>query len=44
MYNVQQKQTKQSLQVKFAQHLSMFKDIVTLPEYKSMQDMSLWIL
>jgi len=44
MFDAQQKQTKQSLQVKFAQSLAIFKDIVTLPEYKAIQDMSLGML
>lgn len=44
MDNGQQKQTKQSLQVKFAQYLGKYKNGFTLPEYKFLRDMCLGIL
>ena len=44
MDNGQQKQTKQSLQVKFAQYLGKYKNGFTIPEYKFLRDMCLGIL
>jgi hypothetical protein len=44
MFNEQQKQTKQSVQVKFSQFLSQFKKQVSLPEYHFVQDICLGIL
>jgi hypothetical protein len=44
MYNAQQIKTKHTLQVKFHQFLYRFKEILTLPEYKFMQDICLGII
>ncbi len=44
MFDEQQKQTKQNMQVKFAQHLDKFRDELTLPEYHFLQDACLGIL
>lgn len=44
MFDEQQKQTKQNMQVKFAQHLDKFRDELTLPEYHFVQDACLGIL
>ena len=44
MFSEQQKQTKQNMQVKFAQHLNKFRDGLTLPEYHFLQDACLGIL
>ncbi len=44
MYDEHQKQTKQSLQVKFGQYLGKFKNKFTLPEYKFLRDMCLGVL
>ena len=44
MFDEQQKQTRQNMQVKFAQHLDKFRDELTLPEYHFLQDACLGIL
>ncbi|MDD4310726.1 MAG: hypothetical protein PHO32_10120, partial [Candidatus Cloacimonetes bacterium] len=44
MFDVQQKQTKQSMQVKFSQFLDKFSKHFTLPEFNFLHDMCLGIL
>lgn len=44
MFDAQQKQTKQSLQVKFSQFLEKFSRILSLPEFNFLQDICLGIL
>ena len=44
MYNEQQKQTKQSMQVKLSQFLNKFAKHFTLPEFNFLHDMCLGIL
>ena len=44
MFNEQQKQTKQSMQVKFSQYLAKFKSHYSLPAYNILQDIGLGIL
>jgi len=44
MYNEQQKKAKQSMQVKFAQYVGRFKELVYLPEYNFINDMCLGML
>jgi len=44
MFNKQQTQTKESLQVKFRQFIQCFKTSLTLPEYNYLQDSCLGIL
>ena len=44
MFNNQQKQTKQSMQVKFSQYLGKYKENFSLPEFNFLQDVCLGIL
>ena len=44
MFDKQQKQTKQDMQVKFSQFMSKFAKHFTLPEFNFLRDMSLGIL
>ena len=44
MFDFQQKQTKQSMQVKFSQFLEKFSRHLTLPESNFLHDISLGIL
>jgi hypothetical protein len=44
MFTEQQKKAKQSMQVKFTQHLQEFRNAVSIPEYKCIKDICLGIL